>query len=562
MQRFRQTGFRRNLFLEQLEQRELLAADIVINPGAGLAGNAAALAAFNRAAQLWEMHLEDDVTVNIDADLSNLGNPNVIGQTASVLLQGGYNTIRDQIVNDAADEPDDGIVAALPTAAQASFLLPTGFGVNGNVIATKAALKAAGFTGLDSQFGASDAEITFNSLFSFDFDNTDGVPFNQMDFETVAAHEIGHALGFVSEVDTVDYYKYFNVPVNVGVGVLDLFRFQNGGQDDPADTSQFTSFPRSLEPGQDAVIDQITAIENAAAENRLSTGAYTGDGRQASHWKDNNLTGNLIGMLDPTLSYGQVLPITDADLRALDLIGWDITLGGSIGNQAPVAQDDAAQINKKSGTATGNVLNNDTDPDGDPLTVSIHAEPLAGSVTLDDNGSFVYTPDSTFSGSDTFTYVANDGTDNSNVATVTITAKQGGGGGGGGRNGGGGGRNNRLTFFRGQSLDRARNNSQLTRVAGNGQDMSIAEPTWLVDFADLRQGRRAVDNPATGPHRSDYPAIEENESRQLAAAAVIVPQVGEDRDSLRIASQQPAAADLDCLEAIDNWFADFGARRG
>ena len=44
-----------------------------------------------------------------------------------------------------------------------------------------------------------------------------------------------------------------------------------------------------------------------------------------------------------------------------------------------------------------------------------------GSLTLNSDGSFTYTPDSGFAGSDSFTYTANDGTAGSNLATVTIT---------------------------------------------------------------------------------------------------------------------------------------------
>ena len=55
--------------------------NIVINAGAGLAGNAAALAAFNRAADQWEAWISDPITVTIVADLQNLGNPSIIGST-------------------------------------------------------------------------------------------------------------------------------------------------------------------------------------------------------------------------------------------------------------------------------------------------------------------------------------------------------------------------------------------------------------------------------------------------------------------------------------------------
>lgn len=427
---------RKLLAFELLESRDLLAFDIVLNILPGLAGNPDALAAFERAAQTWESHISDDITVTIDADLSNLGSPNIIGQTGSVVLQGGYDTIRNQLVADASNEADDAIVSLLPTAANATFLLPAGFSLDGNVVSTKASLKAAGFTGLDAQFGVSDAQMTFNSQFQFDFDNSDGVTANTMDFETVATHEIGHALGFISNVDTVDYYLALNFRTSVAPSTLDMFRFDNGTAYDPDDSAAFASMPRLLAPGGDAITDDITGAGFSPAENRMSTGAYNGDGYQASHFKDNLA----IGVMDPTLSFGEVVPISDADLRALDLIGYEISLGPAQ-NLAPVANNDTVTIGKKAATAEGNVLANDIDPNGDAMHAVLASDPAEGGVVLNDDGSFVYTPGPSFSGTDTFTYFTTDLQDNSNLATVTITSKGGGGGstGGGGHGGGGSG---------------------------------------------------------------------------------------------------------------------------
>ena len=55
----------------------------------------------------------------------------------------------------------------------------------------------------------------------------------------------------------------------------------------------------------------------------MSTGVSQADGRQASHWRDNGITGTLIGVMDPTLATSQVFPIKASDIRALDVIGWD-----------------------------------------------------------------------------------------------------------------------------------------------------------------------------------------------------------------------------------------------
>lgn len=292
--------------------------DIVINPNGTLAGNAAALDAFERAAATWESFISDPITVTIDAGLSDLGNPNIIGQASSVLLQAGYDTIRNQMVADASFEADDGIVASLPTAAQSSFTLPAGFSDPGLIVGNKAALKAMGFTGLDDPGfgGPTDATITFNSTFAFDFNNADGVTAGQIDFESVALHEIGHALGFTSAVDSVDFLANQGTPDAVAPFALDLFRFADGQL--PTDSTEFTSNSRSLEPGA------AVSFSDVDMEGSMSTGRFTGDGQQASHWKDNGQTGVLLGTMDPTLAPTQVLNLSALDLRALDMIGYDI----------------------------------------------------------------------------------------------------------------------------------------------------------------------------------------------------------------------------------------------
>jgi VCBS repeat-containing protein len=66
------------------------------------------------------------------------------------------------------------------------------------------------------------------------------------------------------------------------------------------------------------------------------------------------------------------------------------------------------------------VLANDSDDTGQPLTAIEDAAPLHGALTLQPDGSFDYTPNQDFQGVDTFTYHANDGTSDSNIATVSI----------------------------------------------------------------------------------------------------------------------------------------------
>ena len=93
-------------------------------------------------------------------------------------------------------------------------------------------------------------------------------------------------------------------------------------------------------------------------------------------------------------------------------------------NTPPVAEDDPDYVTSEdvelNETAPG-VLGNDTDADGDPLTAVQNSSTSDGDLTLRADGSFDYDPDANFCGSDSFTYHANDGTDDSNVALVTIT---------------------------------------------------------------------------------------------------------------------------------------------
>ena len=96
-------------------------------------------------------------------------------------------------------------------------------------------------------------------------------------------------------------------------------------------------------------------------------------------------------------------------------------------NTAPVANDDYYSTDENTVlnvNAASGVLDNDTDADTDPLTAILVGDVSHGSLTLNSDGSFVYTPDVDFYGTDSFTYKANDGEADSNTATVTIQIKQ------------------------------------------------------------------------------------------------------------------------------------------
>jgi hypothetical protein len=293
--------------------------DINLNLGTGLQGNAAAAAAFERAAQQWEGVIADDIVVDIDANVGDLAD-NTLAQASTALAVGAYATIRNAVVSDAGNELtetggfDDNLALALPTVFTAT--VPNGTALSGDALVAVSNAKALGFGDING--AAADASITFNTTdFSFDFDNSDGVTPGFIDFETVAAHEIGHALGFTSTVDGVNAGA-----TSISPSVLDFYRFDDGGALDPGTLAEFTAFARDLVPGNAANTD---FIDN---EYAMSTGTspsnFPVDGRQASHFRDDALSGTLIGIMDPTLPSGVAYGITFADLRALDLIGYEI----------------------------------------------------------------------------------------------------------------------------------------------------------------------------------------------------------------------------------------------
>ncbi len=89
-------------------------------------------------------------------------------------------------------------------------------------------------------------------------------------------------------------------------------------------------------------------------------------------------------------------------------------------NSPPVAGDDTFNGNFNAAYSS-TVATNDSDPNGDTLTYALGTGPTNGTVTLNTNGSFTYTPNAGYSGTDTFTYSISDGNGGSDTATVTIT---------------------------------------------------------------------------------------------------------------------------------------------
>ena len=96
-----------------------------------------------------------------------------------------------------------------------------------------------------------------------------------------------------------------------------------------------------------------------------------------------------------------------------------VTVNVSFSNGPPVAIDDSTST--AGNPVTVNVLANDTDPDGDPLTVAGITQPLRGTAVLGSGGVVTYTPAAGFGGVDALTYTLSDGNGGFDTGTVTIS---------------------------------------------------------------------------------------------------------------------------------------------
>jgi hypothetical protein len=309
-----------------LPARGLGLFEINLIPGPGLQANPDALAAFRRAAAEWESRISNPIRVNVSADLGTFSDNNIIGATGygSENLNLDYTTVRDKMVA-RASRPGNDILNYLPDSAHMRAIVPTGTTFDNTTIGlTRANQKALGLIANPKTDTVVDGQITFNQFYTFDYDSRDGVDSTKIDFQTAAAHELGHILGFLSDVDDYD-----NGATADNATTLDLFRFNNRVK--PTTPAEFQILPRELRPGEESVTTDL------ANEYAMSTGQNQGDGRQASHWKDdfifdgsNFFSGPLIGIMDPTLNNGTIENVGPADTRAMELIGYDTPEPGSM----------------------------------------------------------------------------------------------------------------------------------------------------------------------------------------------------------------------------------------
>ena len=130
---------------------------------------------------------------------------------------------------------------------------------------------------------------------------------------------------------------------------------------------------------------------------------------------------------DGTITYTPAAGFTGTDTfdyTITDGIATDTaTVTVAVGNGTPTAVDDEASTRRNRPVDIA-VLANDTDPDGDTLSVTDATTPADGTVEINDDGTVTYTPAAGFTGTDTFDYTITDGIAD-DTATVTVAVGNG-----------------------------------------------------------------------------------------------------------------------------------------
>ncbi|RYD19459.1 MAG: DUF642 domain-containing protein [Verrucomicrobiaceae bacterium] len=144
-----------------------------------------------------------------------------------------------------------------------------------------------------------------------------------------------------------------------------------------------------------------------------------GAGNRTARWARQTFT-FVANSTSTTLTFRDTSTATNAIDFLLDHVR---VIPGTGISDAPVATADSYSTTRDTvlTVPSPGVLANDTDPQGTALTAAINASPSHGSVTLNTNGSFTYTPVAGYTGTDSFTYHARDAALDSNIVTVTLT---------------------------------------------------------------------------------------------------------------------------------------------
>ncbi|KPQ33541.1 MAG: hypothetical protein HLUCCA11_18130 [Phormidesmis priestleyi Ana] len=173
---------------------------------------------FEMAGRIWSQYIDDDAVFNIDVAITDALPSSVVGGALPVYVSTNMATVQAALNQDATSS-DDGVAIAnlntIPTSSgetQYRAILNGNQYQSSNLTITQANAKALGLQSLVPS-NSTDGYVLFNGLndsnysWDYDFSRTSATSDQQLDFLGMALHELGHVMGFVSGIDSIDNTK-------------------------------------------------------------------------------------------------------------------------------------------------------------------------------------------------------------------------------------------------------------------------------------------------------------------------------------------------------------------
>lgn len=284
---------------------------------------------FEMAGAIWSSYLQDDVTARIYVESTDQLPEDVVGAAlAGKKKKVDYDKLWKEMSDDLTSSDDLLAFDNLPSTNKEFSVMVNGVELDKTKEFKLTNANAKALDLLDDDSKKLDGYIVVNDLtggsaagWDYDALRNDNISNNNFDFLSVAMHEIGHILGFVSGVDDDEWLKVLTESEEKDkeikgkdfkfASALDLYRYSEASAAEGKLDMSIGGNPFFSIDGGNTKLGEF------------ANGDYTdfgGDGYQASHWQQNSSQ----GIMDPVLAVGERKDISTLDLIAMDVIGWDL----------------------------------------------------------------------------------------------------------------------------------------------------------------------------------------------------------------------------------------------
>lgn len=287
---------------------------------------------FEMAGEIWSSYLKDDVAVRIYVESTDQLPEDVVGAALPGKKQEvDYKKLWKEMAEDLRSDDDILAFNNLPGNKDFNIIVQgQEIGKTKEIKLTNANAKALDLLKdkddqLDGYILVND--LTGSSSAGWDYDalRNEGISSNNLDFVSVAMHEIGHVLGFVSGIDDEGWLDVLSEATEKAAEKNEELKLKDFKFASPLDLYRYTSDSAAVgELDLSTGGEPFFSIDGGKTRlGNFANGEYTdygGDGYQASHWKQDSSQ----GIMNPILPMGKRGDISDLDVQAMDVIGWDI----------------------------------------------------------------------------------------------------------------------------------------------------------------------------------------------------------------------------------------------